>query len=307
MIDNSQLEVLTEAFAKDRTKENFAKVMEQLEKAVVFLPTMMPENLDSEAKKLAKEGKGLKLPKDTKIVPCLLRKETGEQALPIFSSGKHILEDKKSPAIMALPFFTCVSMAMANADKVEAIILNPFTQSIVLSRQILEIADKRRKQPQKKVVKLTEKQFHQLAHRRVAYELLPAFLFEKQKEGLEQLQKEEGEFLVAKYASVYPKEIKAPYGENDFSFMTLNISDTLQITRIDMPEKNMAKGLAGRIYIVWKSDTDTLEYYTIEKAEKGSEIGRVYEDRKHEIVAAAPDNGAEIETIMELASKSEEN
>ncbi|MCM1145294.1 MAG: SseB family protein [Blautia sp.] len=304
MKDNGQLEALAEAFVKERTKENFAKLMEQLEKSVVFLPTMMPENLENDAKKMAKEGKGIKLPKDTKITPCLLRKKTGEQALPIFSSGKHILEDKKSPAIMALPFFTCVSMAMENADKVEAIILNPFTQTIVLSKQILEVALKRSKQPKKQVVKLTEQQFHQLAHRRIAYELLPAFLYEKQQEGLEQLQKEEGKFLLSKYASVYPKEIQVPYGEEAFSFMTLNITDTLQLTRIDMPEKNMAKGLANRIYIVWKRDTRTLEYYTIERAEKGSEIGRVYADRKHVTVEAAPDNGAEIETIIRLASES---
>ncbi|MCM1087922.1 MAG: SseB family protein [Muribaculaceae bacterium] len=305
MKDNGQLEALAEAFVKERTKENFAKLMEQLEKSVVFLPTMMPENLENDAKKMAKEGKGIKLPKDTKITPCLLRKETGEQALPIFSSGKHILEDKKSPAIMALPFFTCVSMAMENADKVEAIILNPFTQTIVLSKQILEVALKRSKQPKKQVVKLTEKQFHQLAHRRFTYELLPAFLYEKQKEGLEQLQREEGGFIIDKYAAIYPKEIKAPYGKEDFSLMTLNITDTLQITRIDMPEQNLVKGMCRRIYVVWKSDTNTLEYYTVEKAEKGNEIGRVYADRKHEIVETAPDNGAEIEMIMNLASKTE--
>lgn len=304
MTDNTSLEDAIKAFTQNRTNEAFVKIMEQLEKSVVYLPSLMPDKLDNETVEALKAGKGAKLPKDAKIVPCLLKKENGEQALPIFSAPSHIPEDKKSPALLALPFFTCVSMAMAHIEKVQAMVLNPFTQNIVLPRQILEVAKKRSQMPRGKTVKLTEAQFHQLAQRRVAYELLPVFLFEKQKEGLEKLQKEEGAFLLSLYTSIYPKEIRAPYGEDDFSLMTLNVTENMQITRIDMPEKNMTKGSCYRIYAVWKRDEEIVEYYTIERAEKGNEIGRVYADRKHEIIGTAPDNGAEIETVMKLASQS---
>ena len=301
VIDNSQLELAAETFAKDRTKENFVKIMEHLEKAVVYMPTMMPDNLDKETMDGIRGGKGVKLPKDAKILPCLLKKESGEQALPIFSSLKQVPPDKKSPAIMALPFFNCVSMAMANKEKVQAVVLNPFTQNVTLPPQILEIAQKRGQAA--KPQKLTEKQFHQMAHGLVAYQLLPVFLYEKQKDGLEQLQQEEGKFLASLYASVYPKEIRMPYGEDDFSLMTLNVTDDMQITRIDMPEANLNKGLCCRIYAVWKREAEKLSYYTIEKAENGNTIGRIYADKKHESIEAAPDNGAEIETIMNLCMR----
>lgn len=280
-IDNSKLEAASEEFIKDKTKENFVKLMEQLEKAVVFIPALKPE--------------------DAKITPCLLKRNTGEQVLPIFSMDKHIMKEGMSPAILALPFLNCVSMVMANSDKVEAVVLNPFTQNIIIPKQILEVAQKRGTM-QTKTVKLTEAQFHQLAHKRIAFELLPVFLYEKQREGLEQLQKETGKFLMSLYTSIYPKEVKVPYSEEDFSQMTLNVTDNLQITRIDMPEKNVAKGLCIRIYAVWKRDTEELEYYTIESAESGNEIGRVYADRNHEVIGQAPDNGAEIEMIMSLAN-----
>lgn len=179
VIDNSQLELAAETFAKDRTKENFVKIMEHLEKAVVYMPTMMPDNLDKETMDGIRGGKGVKLPKDAKILPCLLKKESGEQALPIFSSLKQVPLDKKSPAIMALPFFNCVSMAMANKEKVQAVVLNPFTQNVTLPPQILEIAQKRGQAAKPQKVKLTEKQFHQMAHGLVAYQLLPGFLYEK--------------------------------------------------------------------------------------------------------------------------------
>lgn len=303
VIDNSQLELAAETFAKDRTKENFVKIMEHLEKAVVYMPTMMPDNLDKETMDGIRGGKGVKLPKDAKILPCLLKKESGEQALPIFSSLKQVPPDKKSPAIMALPFFNCVSMAMANQEKVQAVVLNPFTQNVTLPPQILEIAQKRGQAAKPQKVKLTEKQFHQMAHGLVAYQLLPVFLYEKQKDGLEQLQQEEGKFLASLYTSVYPKEIRMPYGEDDFSLMTLNVTDDMQITRIDMPEANLNKGLCCRIYVVWKREAKELSYYTIEKAENGNTIGRIYADKKHESIEAAPDNGAEIETIMNLCMR----
>ena len=272
VIDNSQLELAAETFAKNRTKENFVKIMEHLEKAVVYMPTMLPDNLDKETMDGIRGGKGVKLPKDAKILPCLLKKDSGEQALPIFSSLKQVPPDKKSPAIMALPFFNCVSMAMANKEKVQAVVLNPFTQNVTLPPQILEIAQKRGQAAKPQKVKLTEKQFHQMAHGLVAYQLLPVFLYEKQKDGLEQLQQEEGKFLASLYASVYPKEIRMPYGEDDFSLMTLNVTDDMQITRIDMPEANLNKGLCCRIYAVWKREAEELSYYTIEKAENGLRI-----------------------------------
>ena len=78
-IDNSQLEALIETFAKDRTNENFVKVMEQLERSVLYVPAMMPQNLDKEAMENMREGKGMKLPKDAKVLPFLLKKESGER------------------------------------------------------------------------------------------------------------------------------------------------------------------------------------------------------------------------------------
>lgn len=94
-----------------------------------------------------------------------------------------------------------------------------------------------------------------------------------------------------------------PYGEDDFSLMTLNVTDDMQITRIDMPEANLGKGLCVRIYAVFKREAEEILYYTIEQAEKGNVIGRILPDKKHENIGEAPDNGAEIETIMKLAEE----
>lgn len=304
--DNSKLEEALEEFVKDRQKEKYAGVMEMLEKSVVLVPTMPPKDLDEETQKLMQEGKPVQLPKNAKILPCLLRKESGEMALPVFTSPAQIPQDKKSPAVLAMPFFGVIGMVMANQEKIEAVVVNPFTHSMVLTKAILEVAKKRKEalsKPQTKTIKVTEKQFQTLAHNRVAMYLLPKYLFEEKEEGLKKLQKEEGEFLLHFYDEVYPEGKRTVFRADDFSVMTLNITDTVQLTRVDMPDEAMKKGMCYRAYAVWKRDTQEVVYYTLEKTEQGNYIGRIWADGKHELVEQAPDNGAEIEAVMSLITK----
>ena len=305
-LDNSRLESAVEEFAQDRQRDKYARVMEILEKSVVLVPAMQPQGLDEETRRLMKEGKSVQLPKEAKILPCLLRKDTGEQALPIFTSAAQIPQDKKSPAVLAMPFHVCLSMVMANQGAVEAMVLNPFTHNIVLSGKILEVAVKRRDAMQQaKTIKVTEKQFGQIVHNRVSLHLLPRYLFEHKDEGLRKLQHEEGSFLLQFYRESYPEGRKASVAvtPGDFSIMTLNITEEMQITRVDMPDETNRKGMCYRVYAVWMHKTQEVLYYTMENTEQGNYIGKVTSDGKHELVESAPDNGAEIEAVMNLVTR----
>ena len=304
ILDNSQLESAVEEFAKDRQKDKYARVMEILEKSVVLVPVMKPQGLDEEAQRMMKAGKPVQLPKDAKIFPCLLRKDTGEQALPIFTSAVQIPQDKKSPGLAAMPFQACLSMVMANQDHIENMALNPFTHNIALPKTVLEVAVNRRKVMQDpRTVQVTEKQFAQIVHNRVAFYLLPKYLFEHKEEGLVRLQREEGTFLLQFYKDSYPEERKASITDSpeDFSVMALNITEDMQVTRVDMPDRTNKKGMCYRVYTVWMRGAQKILYYTLEKTDQGNYIGRVTPDGKHELVEPAPDNGAEIETVMNLA------
>ena len=299
--DNKALEEAIEAFRADKEKDSYVKVMELLEKSIVLVPAIPPKDIDPALMEQLKAGKPVQFPKDTKIVPCLLRKETGEQALPIFTSPEQIPEDKKSPMVMAMPFMGVVAMAAANQDKVEEVVVNPFTGMMILNKSILEIAEKRRKAAgQIKTVQLTQEQFKDLAHNRVSLSLLPRFLFEQKEAGLKRLQQEEGAFLLGLYDEVYPKGKKSGCRAEDFSLMTLNLTDTIQLTRLDLPDETNKKGLCYRVYAVFKRDTEEVLYYTLENTKDGNMIARVTQDGKHEVVEPAPDNGAEIEAILNL-------
>ena len=307
-LDNAKLEAIVAEFVKDRQKDKYANIMELLEKAAVLVPTLAPQGLDKEAQKMIQEGRQVQLPKDARIMPCLLRKDNGGQVLPIFTSIGQIPRDKKSPAVVAMPFFSCVAMVMSNQEKVEAIVLNPFTHNVVLPKAILEVADKRRNAMQQtKTIRMTEQQFQDLVHNRVALYLLPKYLFEQKEEGLKNLQKEEGELIVQFYREVYPEGKKESVAvmPDDFSVMTLNLTDNMQMTRVDMPSEKVKKGMCYRVYAVWLRDTQEMRYYTFEKTEQGNHIGRIMQDGKHELIEPAPDNGAEIEAVMNLAGRTE--
>ncbi len=303
-IDNKALEEAIETFRGDKERDSYVKVMELLEKSIVLVPAMPPKDIAPELLEQLKAGKPVQFSKDTKIVPCLLRKETGEQALPVFTSPAQIPEDKKSPMLMAMPFMGVVSMVSANQDKVAEVVVNPFTGIVVLNKSVLEIAEKRRKAAgQIKTVQVTKEQFQDLAHNRMALSLLPKYLFEKKEEGLKKLQQEEGGFLMGFYEEIYPKGQKASCRPDDFSLMTLNLTDTIQLTRLDMPDEAVKNGLCYRVYVVWKRDVEELQYYTLEKRKEGNVIARITADGVHEVVEPAPDNGAEIEAVLNLVTR----
>ena len=305
MLDNTQLESAIAEFVQDRQKDKYAGIMELLETSMVLVPSMPLRGLNEETQRLMREGKTVQLPEEAKIIPCLLSRENGEHALPIFTSSAQIPQDKRSPVVLAMPFRACLSMVMAKQDDVNAMVLNPFTDNIMLPKGILEVALKRlNAAKQTKTVQVTKKQFQQLLHNRVALHQLPMYLYAHKEEGLRQLQHEEGSFLIQFYKESFPEGSEEPLAEalKDLSVMTLNISDDMQITRVDMPPGTEKKGMCYRVYIVWMKKTREIRYYTLEKTEQGNYFGMVTSDGKHELVEPTPDNGAEIEAVMNLVT-----
>ncbi len=299
--DNTALEEAIAVFREDKERDSYVKVMEILEKSIVIVPTMPLENIPEEVTEQLREGKVVAFPKETKVLPCLLKKETGEQALPIFTSVAQIPPEKMSPSVVAMPFMSCVAMYMANQDKVAEIVVNPFSELMILTRSILEVADKRRKAATEiKTVQLTREQFQNFAHNRVALYLLPKYLFTNGLQGLEEFQREEGALMMRFYEQVYPKETGCGFRAEDFSLMILNLTDNIQLTRLDMPDAVNKKGMCYRVYAAFKRDMEEVSYYALEYTKDGKFIAKVTKDGKHEIVEPAPDNGAEIEAIMNL-------
>ena len=309
-IDNTRLEKLLDEFAKDREREKYAGIMEVLEKSMVFLPVMKPEGIDEDTQKAMQSGRPVRLPDRTKIMPCLLKKDGGGHILPVFSSVGQIPADKRSPALVALPFLTGVSMSMANRQSVECMVLNPFTHNVTIPPSVMEVAQKRMAAAKGAgAAGMTDQQLWQAVHNRVMLVSLPQYLFAHGQEGLRELQDREGDFLMRFYKDAYPRERKMPADcdADQFSVMALNVTDDMQITRVDLPAGANKKGMCYRVYAAFLRQAEAVRYYVFEKTDNGNYIGTVTPDGSHGLLEPVPDNGAEIEAVMALASKSGEN
>lgn len=303
-----KLEALVTEFAGSRDKDAFVKMMEELEKAVVIIPAQAPANMTDEMKEAAKAGEQIKITKEFQPIPNLLMKTDGTKVLPMFTSMSKIPEDKKTEMVMRIPFSGCVKMAMNNADKIQEFAVNPFSDNVTLTKALIEMADKRFRQlaeaaQQPKTIQMTEKQFHGFAHMRVSFELLPKYFFNAKEKAFEELREQQEKLVYNMYEAVYPKNRVVPYMEDDFSVMTLSLSDTLQITRIDMPDHYTGKDLPVRIYITWENQSK-IGYFVIARGDARNKIpnhiARIYQDGKFDRLGPVPDNGNEIETIVDF-------
>ena len=98
---------------------------------------------EEDKKRFAEAKPGDKVqPKDkVKIKPGLLRTKEGKLYFPVFTMKDKIPEDRKNVSSMKMPFPECVKMALG-VKNAEAIVINPFSENLLLSRSNLEIIAK---------------------------------------------------------------------------------------------------------------------------------------------------------------------
>ena len=302
MEQKNELEVLLAAFKESKDNKDLAKFMECIEKSEVIVPANPPKGLEKQLQEAARAGRQFSFPKGVNPVPCLIKKPDGKPCFPIFTSKEQIPKDKLPPILMGMPFKTVIGLMKNAPDGPKEILINPFTDGVMLADKMVELAAKRFEAMDKaKTVVLTEKQIHHIVHEKVAYGSLPQTFFADPAGAHAKLKEEQEKLLSSLYRAAYPQGKRSPYSSDDFSIMTLQVNDHLLISRIDLPGKNIDPGVALRAYVVWRDRTDIL-YYAIEKGAEGNRLVTVTKDGKKEDIGDAPGNGSEIETIMEIAS-----
>ncbi len=310
MNDANLLEMAAKDFKDNKNQDTFNKFMTVLENSNVVIPVLLPKNIEMTPimNAAAREGRPVPLsPTDgTPLSPCLLKKNNETLVMPLFASIDSIPFDRKFPAIVNIPFKACVSLVLSSGGKISEAVFDPFTETVVLGDKLLKAVEEHQKavadgtaQPQARQVTMTGGQFGSFVHMRVAGELLPKMLYAAPQEALKKLQKEKSSVMLELYASAYPKENPCTYSEDDFTVMTLNITDDIQITRIDLPEKDIAAGIPVRIYITLRNESD-MDYYLIEKGEETDNIAHITKEGKHEIVRPVQNNSTEIEDVLSI-------
>lgn len=335
MTDNQVLEEKIQEFLEDQVEKKFVKVMELLEGAKVYVPAVPPENMSQEMIERMKAGENIPASPLVKPQPFLLKKKDGESVLPIFTSKEQIPEDRKSPVLLHMPYLACVSLVMNNPDTIKEIVLNPFTMGLTINRPPIEVAYNRMQRNAQRVqqiqsarvlekqmtenyehgaenedgqktVQMTDKEFRKFVNARAAYAMLPMLFLSNPALALEQLHSQKEAFLLELYGTLFPSKEQCNYTEEDFSVLAMNVSDSLQIIKIDLPEVKPVQDTVLRVYLASNlQKPNELKYYVVTRTgeEEVNLIARIYEDKHVEEMMTLEDYGSEISEIMELAAK----
>ncbi len=277
------------------------ELMEELRCTPLVMPAVLPGNISPQAMRqfIENQGKNKPLPKGVNPSPCIIQNGQGEDYIPLFTSREELKKGNKAfPLSLHVNFDVAAEIVQKN-ENIVGLVVNPFSHNLVmqLNRERLE-QDVEPTQSEE----ITVEQYHALARRQMEAAYLPSQLFEKKKQMVDRLCQGKGKLLREMYEELYQEEVACPYTEEDFELLTLNISDSLQMTQIAMPEKNRYPHLCQSVIVGFDGEKNKIWYYAIVYEGKGkpSSLVQVLESGEPKNLGEAPAEGSEITRVMEL-------
>lgn len=117
-VKNEDVEAQIELYLKEKTGENLNALIELMRTRRVLVPA----NLNDEKKP----------------VPCLINSPKNGMFLPIYTSKRRFRNLPRSEAVINMPFLATNNMVFQQDEKVSGIVINPFTQNLILNVQLVE-------------------------------------------------------------------------------------------------------------------------------------------------------------------------
>lgn len=302
-IDNASLERAIVNFSANQSKENMVQLMANMHPAILFVPATFPADMDKSLLKDLSADQPSRIPQGVKLIPAVLKNTAGDKFFPVFTSRNQIPEDKKYPAMLCLPFVECRNLIDKANGEIKAMVVNPFSNNLILNPAFMEAtkrAEQQRPQPQR--VQMSVKDFHTMIRVQVERGVLPKQVLENDESFIEKLCEEREEFVYGLYAKAYePGSVACPYTVDDFSVMVLDLSDTMRYINIKLPEKNLEKGSAKAVYIVWNPQEKKAAYYMAQVVEpNAAQLLQICGPKDVKNLGPAPAEGEEIRSIMEV-------
>lgn len=305
MADNlKELEKLLVQMSKNPSQELAAKMMEKLEVSSVFVSAIMPKDTPPEILKsmMKNTGKHAPIPDGANPQPGILQNDKNEHFIAVYTTEKELGKARNKnvfPLILNIPFKDCLNMATQNRDELDGIVINPFSHNVILRLD-------RGAEAEEEV--LEGPQLDAAIRRRLETEDLPKSLFDGGETAVESLKDNGADYILDLYNELYGENGECPYDETDFDFMTLSISETLLLTRVAMPAQNNYPGTCRAAFAAWNPVDKKLSYFTIERKTQIGEwiIVRVTQDGTLSVVGDAPDEGVELQSIIDLVQEQED-
>lgn len=185
---------------------------------------------------------------------------------------------------------------MSSIEDITAAVINPFNQNIVMNVS--------RNTPEEQKPQLTEAQLHAVIRQQMESRVFPHKIHTEGETYIEDLCKRQGECIVELFEEPYAELENCPYSADDYDFMILNISDTLRLIRITTPTDKQYPEMAISIFIAWNPAEKKSRYFAIIKSRDGepNKLYEVTDEQKVESLGDAPDEGMELQSIIDIAT-----
>ncbi len=310
MPQNESKELLEalDAMKNEKNKENAERLTKLLEDVEVLVPAVMPKNTDPAIlKQMSSTSPDTPqpIPEGAQPLPCILQNEAGQKFFPIFTSNEQIEKGEgipKYPITLNMPFKSCIDLVI-KLQGVEGAVINPYTHNILMNINRENAGNNNAAPAEPEKIQISEQEFHALVGRQMESALLPGKIFTEGEEFIKDLCSREGECLVEFFKEPYAK-IGCPYSADDYDFMTLSISDTLQLTRISMPHEYAYPGTAETLFVTWNPEEKKAGYYGVLNAPRGefNKLMEITSEGKAIDHGTAPGEGNELQCIIDIAN-----
>ena len=294
-LHNEELEAAVRAFKTEQTNEKMLKIMAYLKEATVMQPAVLPKDFDPQKiQSLIKDSQGgktpVKLTSQASPNPIILKNNKGEQFLAVFTGKGQIPEGQRYPAMMFVPFKECARMAARKELGLTGIVLNPFTDNLVLHAAALE--------------RLNRKEVQILPEDKIARDDLSGRFYRDRQGFMEKIGSEKENFVFESYGEAYRillgEKAVFPYRKEDFGVIAMNISDTLHMARIGLAEGGSVKGVCLCAFCCYNPETGEAVYYLIQRGAKGQKNRLLTVDERGNCseLGEAPEEGSELFELM---------
>ncbi len=300
-VQNPEVEAQMEVYKNEGTPDNLNILLNKARRGRFLVPA----NVDTEKKQ---------------PIPIFIKNEEGGCFIPIYTNKEHAEKAPKCPAILNMPFLSIVAMAVNSKIDIAGIVLNPFSNNLVLKDKLLKKIDEVERARAKaakegangvpgktKAIKLNAKQYAIFERKQFELIFLPNKLFAEGREFIDKLVEKKEQYIDELYEESYQQKKMYPYLEEEFSVMALSITEDFLAIRVDFQERDKSIGCSHRAYITWNESTGEAHYYLIEIApENKTMVGEIDAEHKHSLHGEAPAEGAELQMILTLAKGEEE-
>lgn len=297
-VKNPKAKELVKQYLSDKTADNLNALLNELHNCNVLIPATVGPN---------------KQP-----IPVLFGTNDGGKVLPIFLDVEEVeaKPDMKIPVLVNVPYPVANKMGADPNVEIIGIAVNPFTDNLIFKRQLLEQVikvDEERAKHQAQGVgepqKVTEDQYNIIHRKQFEFGVLPIAFYSEGQAFVDELVEKKSTFIDERFEASYQDQRMYPFLEEEFPVMVMDISEELLVVSVDMPSRYYALPDCLRIYFTWDKVKQEGHYYTIEYTDKKDVhlLGEITKEKNHVSHGAAPVEGAELQTIIDLHNHAHES